>query len=204
MVAPKVVSSKGKRTPKPQQDFVVATPPSILSSYYILLIVKILLVLIILFTLPKLVTTSTATTTTETAMTMIKSTTKERRRNSHHPHSIYQRYKYKLRSLRDDCQNNPNQPCAILIPEESLNCVNECMSVTCYQQVYHSTTTPTTTTTEIMEHPPNDIATTTTKMMIRLPLENGEIDVARAKEFDLCVMHELRQAQLQPRTGSSE
>ena len=204
MVAPKVVSSKGKRTPKPQQDFVVATPPPILSSYYILLIVKILLVLIILFTLPKLVTT-TATTTTETAMTMIKSTTKERRRNSHHPHSIYQRYKYKLRSLRDDCQNNPNQPCAILIPEESLNCVNECMSVTCYQQVYHSTTTPTTTTTtEIMEHPPNDIATTTTKMMIRLPLENGEIDVARAKEFDLCVMHELRQAQLQPRTASSE
>ena len=195
MVAPKVVSSKGKRTPKPQQDFVVATPPSILSSYYILLIVKILLVLIILFTLPKLVTTTT--TTTETAMTMIKSTTKERRRNSHHPHSIYQRYKYKLRSLRDDCQNNPNQPCAILIPEESLNCVNECMSVTCYQQVYHSTT-------EIMEHPPNDIATTTTIMMIRLPLENGEIDVARAKEFDLCVMHELRQAQLQPRTASSE
>ena len=192
MVAPKAVSNPDPRNAPKLQDLVA--PPSMVSSYYVLLIVKILLILLILFTLPKLVTTETPTT-------MMLSTTKDRRRNTNtgsmNQHHIYKRYRYKLRSLRDDCQNNPNKPCALLIPEESLNCVNECISATCYQQVYHSTT-------QILEnpHPEDDVSRSTTSTMIeqqqqREPLEDGEIDVVRAKEFDQCVMNELRQEQHQ-------
>ena len=177
MVSPKVPSSGHRNVTAAKLKEWEPPPPSIISSYYVLLIVKILLVLIILFSLPKLVTSSTATT-------MKLSTTKERRGNRmNQQHHIYKRYKYKLRSLRDDCQNNLDQPCALLIPEESLNCVNACISLTCYEQVYDSTT-------EIMQ---NDVMTT----IIREPLEDGEIDVGRAKEFDQCVMNQLRQEQQQ-------
>jgi Domain of unknown function (DUF4787) len=189
MVVPNV-SSRNPPVPPKLQDLVA--PPSILSSYYVLLTVKILLILIILFSLPKLVTS-------ETVMTML-STTKERRNNGNgnhnmNQHHIYKRYKYKLRSLREDCQNNADKPCASLIPEESLNCVNECMSSVCYQQVYHSSR-------EInMEHQEDGSTTdddddaTNRIVVIREPLEDGEIDVDRAKEFDQCVMNELRQVQ---------
>ena len=190
MVAPKVASF-GNRNPPPKIQELVASscPPSIISSYYVQLIVKILLIFIILFTLPKLVTTET------TNMMAMLSTTKERSRRANmsqqqHRHHIYKRFHYKLRSLRDDCQNNLNKPCALLIPEESLNCVNQCISPACYDQVYtlHSTT--------VMESNENRdrIATTASAIVVsREPLENGEIDVARANEFDQCVRNELRQ-----------
>ena len=121
-------------------------------------------------------------------MTKLSTTTKDRRGRMNQQHHIYKRYKYKLRSLREDCQNSLNQPCALLIPEESLNCVNACISAICYQQVFNSTTTE-------MEHNDETGSTTTTSIIIREPLEDGEIDVVRAKEFDQCVMNQLRQEQ---------
>ena len=191
MVAPKVASFGNRHPPPKIQELVASScPPSIISSYYVQLIVKILLIFIILFTLPKLVTAET------TNMMAMLPTTKERRRRTNmsqqqqHRHHIYKRFHYKLRSLRDDCQNNLNKPCALLIPEESLNCVNQCISPACYDQVYtlHSTT--------VMESNENRDRTATTASAIvvsREPLENGEIDVARANEFDQCVRNELRQ-----------
>lgn len=110
------------------------TPDQSPSSYYLLLAVKILLVLIILFMLPHFVTGDG-----------------NRRRRS----------QLKLRRIRWDCQNDSG--CALLIPEESLDCVNQCVSPACYNKVYAD-----------------------------MPLEHGEIDVPRALVFDMCVQEELR------------
>ena len=110
------------------------------SSYYLLLAVKIFLVLIILFMLPRFVTGSS----------------RQRRKRS----------ELKLRSMRWDCQNRSEQysdDCSVMIPEESLNCVNQCISPVCYTEVYGE-----------------------------LPLEDGQVDIPRAKAFEACVQEELR------------
>jgi hypothetical protein len=53
--------------------------------------------------------------------------------------------------------------CSGFIPEESMNCVFLCVSPACYENIYAI-------------H----------------PLEDGEIDIPRAKEFEQCVKDELR------------
>jgi hypothetical protein len=200
MVVPKV-----QKRPPPKQQEAMSSSSSFISSYYVLLIVKILLILIILFTFPKLVTAS------------IKLNTKERRQNQKlmrmnknygNHHHIYKRYKYKLRSLRNECQND--SICKDLIPEESLNCVNLCISNDCYTQIFNSTTTVMihenvdmdhhsyyyddhySTTSSVISSSSSD-TTATMMTVVRVPLEDGEIDVVRAKEFEQCVIDELRE-----------
>jgi hypothetical protein len=53
--------------------------------------------------------------------------------------------------------------CSGFIPEESMNCVFLCVSPACYENIYAIS-----------------------------PLEDGEIDIKRAKEFELCVNFELK------------
>jgi hypothetical protein len=53
--------------------------------------------------------------------------------------------------------------CSAFIPEESMNCVFLCVSPSCYEQIYAIS-----------------------------PLEDGEIDIPRAKEFEQCVKDELK------------
>jgi Domain of unknown function (DUF4787) len=122
-----------------------ASSSSLLSSHYAAVVVKILLILLILFSLPKLVTV-----TAESA--------KQRRK----------RTELKLRKLRWACQNERLE-CARLVPQESLNCVNLCISTACYQQVYGE-----------------------------YPLEDGEVDVQRALAFEGCVKNELRDLRQRP------
>lgn len=116
---------------------------------YLLLAAKIVLALIILFLLPKFVTGGEHG---------------GRRKLS----------ELRLRRFRSDCQNDSE--CALMIPEESLNCVNQCVSPTCYVQIYHEE-----------------------------PLEAGEIDFPRAQAFDACVkkqLRELRRQNLQQKLNS--
>jgi Domain of unknown function (DUF4787) len=124
---------------------------SLLSSYYLVIAVKVLLILIILFTLPQFVTG------------------KNRPSQQRRKHKLVE---LRLRSMRYECQNVG--VCALLnVPEESLNCVNQCVSAPCYNQIYNNADVD----------PP------------RLPLEDGEVDVFRAKEFDKCAQDEIRQQQ---------
>jgi hypothetical protein len=119
------------------------------------LAVKILLVLLILFSLPKLVTTNQEATTTVS--------------NEKQEKPIF----YELRVARFECQNNPIiSACMDLIPEESLNCINQCMSEACYEKIYGTN-----------------------------PLEPGEIDIDRAKEFESCVKNEMRHNRAQRNTA---
>lgn len=108
-------------------------------SYYIAIAVKILLVLIILFMLPKLVSGG-------------NNKAQRRRKLS----------ELRLRTLRWDCQNERPE-CALLIPEESLNCVNQCISPACFESIFAAN-----------------------------PLEDGEVDFQRADKFEACAHEELR------------
>jgi len=54
--------------------------------------------------------------------------------------------------------------CARWIPEESMNCLNSCTSPGCYEAIYGHTE----------------------------PLEEGEIDIPRARAFEECLKNELR------------
>lgn len=65
--------------------------------------------------------------------------------------------------------------CHQLPADENMNCVNECTSAKCFNQVYGDE-----------------------------PLEDGEIDVKRAREFSLCVRQETldkKRELLRPRKG---
>jgi hypothetical protein len=62
---------------------------------------------------------------------------------------------------KTDCEN---KICNHLLPFEDMNCVNECISATCYREVYSSE-----------------------------PLEDGEIDIRRSKLFSMCIRKEARQ-----------
>jgi hypothetical protein len=115
---------------------------------WLLPLVKLLLVLLILFMLPKLVFLMLP----KFVMTAARRETRRRHR----------RTAVELRQARWACQVE-NPVCSTLIPEESMNCVNECVSPDCYENVYS----------------PN-------------PLENGEINIERAKQFQDCVKEELR------------
>jgi Domain of unknown function (DUF4787) len=133
-------------TPKFDSRSTAKTPipsPSFISSYYILILVKLLLVLIIIFSLPKLVAG----------------------RPSQHRRQE-KRWQLQLRSRRRDCQNTGLCPLRYPVPEESLNCVNQCISRPCFQEIYNATEAG--------------------------PLEDGEVDIPRAKAFEKCVLAELR------------
>ena len=61
--------------------------------------------------------------------------------------------------------------CIQFLAEEAMNCVQLCISPACYQDIYGDD-----------------------------PLENGEIDIDRAKTFEVCVKEELREARKRQRT----
>jgi len=107
------------------------------TNYYVLLAVKICLVVVILLWLAPLVTGDN----------------KNRQR--------HKRNELKLRNLRSECQNTG--ACSLLVPEESLNCVNQCLSETCFAAIFGAK-----------------------------PLEDGEIDLVRGAQFEDCVQEELK------------
>ena len=53
--------------------------------------------------------------------------------------------------------------CTHLFPDEAYNCVNDCISTDCFNSIYHMS-----------------------------PLEDGEVDDARQREFMTCVRKESR------------
>jgi molecular chaperone DnaJ len=55
------------------------------------------------------------------------------------------------------------ETCNMYIPEESANCVYACISPSCYQQIFGQE-----------------------------PLEDGEVDVERSRQFDACLRDEFR------------
>ena len=110
------------------------------SNRYIVLAVKILLVLLILFLLPKLVYGKRA-----------KYNARNKRRRG---------AEADFQSIRKACEY---EICSYLIPEESMNCVQVCISPACYQSMYGDE-----------------------------PLEDGEIDIERAKRFETCAKEELK------------
>jgi hypothetical protein len=142
----KQLHRRQQQPPRQQQQGKIArqqSVPSFSSSYYLLLFVKILLVLIILLWMAPLVTGGG------------NNYNRQKRRRL-----------YKVRNLRSACQNE-NVDCARLVPEESMNCVHQCMSPTCYSRIYAESST---------NH----------------PLEDGEVDVTRGQAFETCVQEELR------------
>ena len=39
-----------------------------------------------------------------------------------------------VRRLRQDCEETPK--CAVLPPHENVNCINQCLSATCYEKIF--------------------------------------------------------------------
>lgn len=76
----------------------------------------------------------------------------------------------KMSTVREACQYDSEACAGIIVLEEAMNCIHECMSGTCYQEVYATD-----------------------------PLEDGEIDVGRLKGFEQCVKEELRQERIRQR-----
>jgi len=72
------------------------------------------------------------------------------------------------RIWRKKKKNCETSSCAEIVPDEAYNCVNQCISEICYDSVYK------------ME-----------------PLEDGEIDVARNRQFIFCVRNEIRENLIQ-------
>lgn len=121
------------------------------SNGFLLLAVKILLVLLILFLLPKLVE----------GKGRGRFKKKNRRR----------RTEVIFYDTRQICEM---ETCVGMIPEESMNCVQLCISPACYQEVYGD-----------------------------VPLEDGEIDIDRARQFEVCVKEEMRLARKRQRANPS-
>lgn len=136
-----IKDNKGRPTLARKRQEVAPDPPT---SYYLLLLVKILLVVIILLWLAPLVTGAAGAAA-----------------RNNHQRNRRKRSELRARRLRLECQNEGE--CALLVPEESLNCVNRCMSKDCYARIFA-----------------ND------------PLEDGEVDLVRGQQFEDCVQEELR------------
>ena len=150
MVAPTISSTTKSSLGTRRKGDVPADPPT---NYYLLLLVKICLVVIILLWLAPLVTGhNTAAVASSTKSTSFARIPRSRRRRELHNG---------VRHRRLACQNEG--VCALLVPEESLNCVNLCLSPDCYA-----------------------------KLWAHDPLEDGEIDVVRGQQFDDCLQEELR------------
>ena len=61
--------------------------------------------------------------------------------------------------------------CIQFLAEEAMNCVQLCISPACYQEIYGDN-----------------------------PLEDGEIDIDRAKTFEICVKNEMREVRKRQRS----
>lgn len=89
-------------------------------------------------------------------------------RRSSRPRRQHQKKKRfrQIQALRDYCLDecDDNDIGTITLLEESLNCVYRCVSDDCYEDVYGNE-----------------------------PLEDGEIDMARYKNFEICVLSELKE-----------
>ena len=72
----------------------------------------------------------------------------------------YNFYDRMLKKKKTECEVTT---CGHIIPDEAYNCVNKCMSETCYNQIYAP-----------------------------MPLEDGEIDTKRGKLFVTCIKTEVR------------
>ena len=67
-----------------------------------------------------------------------------------------------VRRQRKDCEESPQ--CFVLPPHENNNCINQCLSSACYEQIFASD-----------------------------PLEDGEVDKIRTREFSKCLRNERKQ-----------
>jgi Domain of unknown function (DUF4787) len=68
-----------------------------------------------------------------------------------------------VRKLEEMRLDCSHNACGELLPEESTMCVSHCISPTCHHRIYAP-----------------------------IPLEDGEIDVSRARQFEHCFREELR------------
>ena len=121
-------------------------------------VVKILLIILILLLLPRLV------------IAKRRSTARSRKNVQGKPRTHIATKV--LQNTRLGCEMD--EPCASMIPEEAMDCIQRCSSPVCYEQIYATQ-----------------------------PLEWGEIDIDRAREFDKCKEAELREERRQERSGSS-
>ena len=83
------------------------------------------------------------------------------------------RYKKRRRAevlLQDTRRQCEMEACIRFLPEEAMNCVQLCISPNCYERVYGGN-----------------------------PLEDGELDIDRAQQFELCVKEEMKEARKRQR-----
>lgn len=73
----------------------------------------------------------------------------------------YAKLDYEMNKLKETC--NKNTCNHIKYTEEAQNCINSCMSLLCYEEIYGNN-----------------------------PLEDGEIDLIRQRLFQTCVRKEIR------------
>ena len=141
---------------------------NVLQSRLFLSVIKLLLILLILLLLPKLVHGGGAGAGTG------GSVSKKNRK----------RAEQEIRLLRTACMRDT---CGAYLAEESVNCVLLCMSPACYEMVFG----------EEGKNPDDETETESTKGVQRHygPLEDGEVDLNRGKEYDDCIKHEFRTLQ---------
>mmetsp|Transcript_8047 Transcript_8047/g.11630 ORF Transcript_8047/g.11630 Transcript_8047/m.11630 type:complete len:151 (+) Transcript_8047:124-576(+) len=118
---------------------------------YVVFFVKLLLVVIILFLLPQMVTGRAQ-----------PAGKKGRRRDDRH---------FTLNKVQCEREN-----CGELLPEENSNCVLECLSLKCYQEIYGELEA----------------------------LEDGEIDVQRWRQFETCAKDQRREERKRVRREERE
>jgi hypothetical protein len=122
------------------------------SNYYVVLFAKLLLIIVILLWLPSLVDGRSRTA---------RSSIKSRRKKSVTGHVYRKRLDCEV-----DCMDN--------YPEESMNCILECISPACYSQIYET------------------------------GLEPGEVDVDKAGRLQTCAQQEVIEERRQQRQQRRE
>lgn len=156
MVSPRVgtttttTTTPAKKSKRAQAS---SSSSSSTTNNYVLLFVKLMLVIIILLWLPQLVTSRRSSRKKKLLKTLKK-------------HTHRNRLECEVECLDE------------LLPEEAMNCIYQCWSIDCYQQIYGGPSS--------------------------FPLEPGEIDLERASMMEKCVRTELaeerRRKKTQPRT----
>lgn len=109
------------------------------SNYYMVLFVKILFVLVILFMLPS----------------MVDGGRRKREKRNRRANTVSGIVHRKRQSCEADCMEH------IIYAEEAMNCIQECVSSTCFQEIYET------------------------------PLEPGEIDLDKANRLQNCAKQEV-------------
>ena len=159
MVSPRVgTTTTTTTTPAKKSKRAQASSSSSSSSStnnYVLLFVKLMLVIIILLWLPQLVTSRRSSSRRKKLLKTLKK------------HTHRNRLECEVECLDE------------FLPEEAMNCIYQCWSIDCYQQIYGGGPSS-------------------------FPLEPGEIDLERASMMEKCVRTELaeerRRKKTQPRT----